>query len=99
MSDTSLGMVSDICLADVANLCAVSDTCPLSRSVSLRLTDTPTVADGKVTDLSETPAEVSDTAPAARVEMSAWCVLLSGLSATRARVSDRFWTLGGVQLR
>jgi len=99
VSDPSLGMVSDICLADVANLCALSDTCPLSRSVSLLLTDTPTVADGKVTTLSDTPTEKSDGAPAARVEMSASCVLLSGLSATGARVSDRFWALGGVQSR
>jgi len=90
VSDTSLGTVSDICLADVAYLCDVSDTRSLSRSVSLLLTDTSTSVDGKVTTLSDTPTEMSDTMAAVRVDVSAACVRLSGLSATGADVSERF---------
>ena len=94
-----MGTASDICLAEAANVEAVSDTCPVSRLVSLRLTDTSTVADGKVTGLSATQAELSDTAPARGVEVPARCAGLSGLSVTGDRGSDRFWTLGGVQSR
>ena len=91
------GTVSDICLADVANLCDVSDICPLSRSVSLLLSDTSMSVDGKVTtlsdtptEMSDTPTEVSDTTTAVRAYVSAACVRLSGLSATGADVSERF---------
>ena len=97
VSGASLGTVSDICLADVTNVCAVSDTCPLSRSLSPPLTDTSTAVDGKVTtlsdtptEMSDTPTEVSDTTTAVRADVSAACVRLSGLSATGADVSERF---------
>ena len=99
MSDTALGTAFDICGAEVADVCAVSDTCPLGRSVHLVLTDTCAAAGGQVARLSATPAEVSDTAPARGVEVSARCVRLSGLSATVSQVSDRFCTPGGAQSR
>jgi hypothetical protein len=71
VSDPELGTASDTGGAEVADVWDVSDTCPLGRSVHLVLTDTCADTDGKVARLSATPAEVSDTAPAARVEVSA----------------------------
>src|SRR5674476_1068877 len=76
-----------------------ADTSPLGRSVHLVLTDICAVADGNVARLTATPAEVSDTASAARVEVPAGCVRVSGLSATVCSVSDRCCTPGGAQLR
>ena len=74
MSDAALGTASDICLAEAVNVEAVSDTCPLGRSVLFLLSDAGTAADGEVTRLSALPAELSDAAPATFVAMSVGCV-------------------------
>jgi hypothetical protein len=71
VSDNALGTASDTGWAEAANVEAVSDTCPIGRSVHLVLTDTCADTGGQVARLSATPAEVSDTASAARVAVPA----------------------------
>ena len=71
MSDTALGTAFDSCGAEVADVCAVSDTCPMGLSAPLLLTDTCGAAGWKVISLSATMAELSDAASATDAEVPA----------------------------